>query len=381
MKVGPGPGAARLASDLKVPVLGALLVTGFVRLLWSVQRACEVLQCDDFGRFWYATSAWRIHGTSLYALTPASVADDGLVYTNLNLPHTHLLFVPFTWLGRDLAAAVWLLTGIASLAASLMVIHKESGWRPTWGWVAVFLWWMPTHVQAVTGQIAWLLLLPMTLAWADARRNRWAYAGAWIGVATAIKPFLAPLLIWLVWRREWRAIGAAVAASLIVFAVGLVTFGVDSYADWRHVVGGVDWYARPVNASMWGGVYRAFTVNPRFASVVDLGHGALWLTAILGAIVAMATWGRCRQLRELDAEWTIVLTATLLICPLGWVYYGCLLLPGWRARWPGILATACWLVPTPWITAGQPSALATVLWGSTATWGLLLAWWHTMRTA
>src|SRR5262249_20633550 len=108
MSVAPSPRFARLADDLTLPLTAALLVTGIVRLLLSVKAACEVLQCDDFGRFWYGTSAWWAHGTSLYALTPASVSDDGLAYLNLNLPHTHVLFLPFIALPLWMAAAAWL---------------------------------------------------------------------------------------------------------------------------------------------------------------------------------------------------------------------------------------------------------------------------------
>jgi hypothetical protein len=244
----------------------------------------------------------------------------------------------------------------------------------------VAIWWMPTHVQAVTGQLAWVLLLVLTLSWAAARRERWVVAGAWLGVAVAIKPFLLPMLVWIAWRGQVRAALAGLGAGVTLALAGAGIFGVEQYRDWATAVGGIQWYARPLNASIWGAVYRTFTLNNRTSAVLDIGAGAAaFLSLAASAVVVLVTWLACRRLRDVDDQWSLVLCATLLITPLGWVYYGCLLLPGWRARWPGVLATLCWLVPTPWLTAGQPSPLATVAWGSAATWGLLLIWIRALR--
>ncbi len=371
--------AVRLGRELAVPMTAALLVTGIVRLLLSVKASCDVLQCDDFGRFWYATSGWWARGTSLYALTPASVSDDGLAYLNLNLPHTHLVFLPFIALPMRAAAAAWLVTGLFALGASLLVIHRETGWRITWPWLLVVVWWMPTHVQAVTGQLAWLLLVPLTLSWSAARHGRWLKAGAWLGIVVAVKPFLLPMLVWMLWRGHFRSVLLSLAVVAAIVCGGLALFGADQYQQWRDAIGEVQWYGRPLNASLWGAIYRTFVPNNRAAIVADLGAIARNLALAASGVVALATWLACRHEQTIDDQWTLVLSASLLICPLGWVYYGTLLLPGWRGRWPGALATACWLIPTPWLEAGQPSPIATVLWGSAATWGLLLIWLRALR--
>src|SRR4029079_16931405 len=127
------------AHELRLPVTAALLVTGCVRLLLSVRASCAELKCDDFGRFWYATTGWWESGSSLYAVNPASIGSGGMAYANLNLPHTHVLFLPFVFLPRDLAAAVWLLVVGACIVATLMLIARESGWQPTLLWTTVFV--------------------------------------------------------------------------------------------------------------------------------------------------------------------------------------------------------------------------------------------------
>ena len=363
------------------PATAALLALGCVRLLLSAAAACAELACDDFGRFWYATSGWLHDGRSLYAPTPASLAASGLSYPNLNLPHTHVLFLPFTLLPRDVAAAAWLIAGAAAVAATARMVAVETGWRPTLAWLLVFVWWMPTHVQVVTGQVAWLMLPVVAWAWRSARRGRWTTAGALVGIAVAMKPFLVPLVAWLAWRRRPAAVVAAIAAGGLTSTAGGLIFGVSSFVQWQEQVPSVDWFHHYTNASLWGIVYRLFTQNPQFDHVVLPTQAIPWLVGLLGAVVVLICWRQCRASNDVDRQWSLVLCASLLLSPLGWVYYGVWLLPGQHFKWPGSIATAFWLIPTPWLLMTQPSAVATLLWGSAATWGLVLAFVHIARTA
>jgi alpha-1,2-mannosyltransferase len=369
-----------LVPDLRLPVTAALLVTGCVRLLLSVRESCAQLRCDDFGRFWYATSGWWESGRSLYAFNPASPGIGGLPYGNLNLPHTHVLFLPLAVLPRDLAAGVWLLVGGACVVATLMLMARECGWRPTLPWMTIFVWWMPTHLQAVMGQVAWVLMVLVALAWAAGRRDRQIACGGWLGAAIAVKPFLAPMLLWLVWRGATRAVVAACVSAAVIVGLGLAGFGLAPYVEWTHGVSLVSWYGLPYNASLWASAFRLLAGDPAgLASVMHSRSLAYGVAGALCVVAAAVTVAAVKRLPTFDDQWNLVLTTSLLVCPLGWVYYGALLLPGWRGRWPGWLATACWLVPTPWVFAGQPSPLATMAWGSAASWGLLLIWIRALR--
>src|SRR4029078_11368213 len=131
------------------------------------------------------------------------------------------------------------------------------------------------------------------------------------------------------------------------------------YVEWTHGVSVVSWYGKPSNASLWGWAYRLLAGEPGLAPVAHSRMLAYGASAALCAAAAVVAAASARKLRTFDDQWNLVLTTTLLVSPLGWVYYGSLLLPGWRGRWPGWLATACWLLPTPWLFAGQPSMAAT----------------------
>ena len=128
-------------------------------------------------------------------------------------------------------------------------------------------------------------------------------------------------------------------------------------------------------------MYRLLAGGPGFASLIHSRTLAYGTAAALCASAVAVTAAGVKRLRTFDEQWNLVLATTLLVSPLGWVYYGALLLPGWHGRWPWWLATACWLIPTPWLFAAQPSLLATVLWGSAASWGLLLIWFRALRAS
>ena len=52
-------------------------------------------------------------------------------------------------------------------------------------WGAVIMSTAPFTTVAITSEWTFLLMLPATLAWAAARRGRWARAGLWLGVCAA----------------------------------------------------------------------------------------------------------------------------------------------------------------------------------------------------
>ena len=50
-------------------------------------------------------------------------------------------------------------------------------------------------------------------------------AGLMIGLVTSIKPFLAPLGLFLVFRRQWWAAFVSAASLIAAYGFGLAVFG------------------------------------------------------------------------------------------------------------------------------------------------------------
>lgn len=342
---------------------------------------------NDFGKFYFATRYW-LDGKSMYATSPATelggVAElAGRQFLDMNPPHFHLVVLPFLAWSLRRAAIIWLIANIytAGLAAALIVRELEIDVRKEHVLPLLFaiLACSATAAVTVTGQFTALLLLPMVLAWRAARAERWARAGAWLGLLISVKPFFGlflPLL--LTRRRSWPAVVSAAAAIAGAFGVGVAVFGWRTHREWLDALGAVDWTWAAMNASVYGTLARALAPSPSYAMVANAPGliRVVWIVASAG--IALGTW--LAWTRSTDHGFAATILAAVLISPLGWIYYGWLVVGPCAALWRRTRPRIVWFglaalaVPLPLVTAFQPSAIATITWGSAYTWGILSLW-------
>ena len=305
--------------------LGLLLYYSLV-VAFMVQR----LNMNDFGKFYYATRLF-LDGEDMYGPTPATGVQAGTTESepsrNMNPPHFHLLMLPFAVLNPVGAFSLWMIVNLFALCLSLGAIARELQVRWTsrrLAWTAAgVLCCSATGTIAVTGQLVFVLLLPVTFAWIAARHNRWNSAAAWLGVCASIKPFLGIFLLYLILRRDRKPAAVMVVAGAACVAAGLVIFGRSAYEAWLGVLGSVDWTWSPMNGSLAALVSRAFGENPVYMPVVS----ASWLiTPVTTVLVLLIGLMSLRQLlqsppRFVDHIFALLLLTAQLISPLGWIYY------------------------------------------------------------
>jgi alpha-1,2-mannosyltransferase len=326
-----------------VMVVGSQWLTYDVQL-FAVMR--DELNMNDFGKFFYAARHF-LAGQDMYGPSPATAIPigSGRIYQflNLNPPHFHLLLLPIAPLPPPVALTIWSLASLLGLGFSVRVTLREVGRRVSpaaavWG-IFGTLAFAGTGALAVTGQLSWLLLVPITLAWQAARRQRWTRAGLWMGVGLSVKPFLAVFLLYFALHRKWRAIGAALLATAAAFAVGLLVFGWDTHASWLHALRRVDWPWPPMNASWYGLLSRAFVTDvagqPEIAKpwLVSL----LWLGGMsMFAALTLLHVKSGDSTRAIDRSFALVLLMAVLVSPLGWIYYV------WLVMGPLFAAVSAW---------------------------------------
>jgi hypothetical protein len=270
-------------------------------------------------------------------------------------------------------------------------------WRlPALAWLALAVYllaWGPAAAFSLTAQLSLILAGPVTAAWLSARRGDRARAGAWLGLAAAVKPFLLLFVPYLALKRDWRALGALVLVSATTVLAGVLVFTPDAYREWFAQLPRITWATHYFNASVAGAAERL--LGRSFYAVAGR-HPWVKMAIVVPAMVAIAAVtlaraGRPRAVenaRSADAEWAAVLLASLLISPLGWVYYL------WIALWPAAATighTRLWrrprrvdllLVPglAGWLWFGkmaqwgQPHPLATATLASMYFWALLSLW-------
>jgi hypothetical protein len=398
------PRSRALWGDLTRALVAAIVIVicaAWVAYYVVLARAMvEQYHLNDFGKFYYSTQMF-LAGEDMYGPNPATsmYVGPGLEhrFLNVNPPHFHLLLLPLARMPALTALTVWSLASLLSLAFCLGVVVREldltiTPTRALWSLLAL-LSFAATGAVIITGQLSLLLLLPLTLAWRAARRDRWSRAATWIGVAMSVKPFLLIFVPYFMARRQWLAVAYAIATFITAFGIGRYVFGIEAYESWGRTLAGTDWPWAAMNGSILGVLVRSLAESPYY-SPVALARSLirpLWLIGALSVLIStLRVAVRDRSPMGVDRGFALMLVGALLVSPLGWVYY--LWLPlgpvlALAVTWHGegrrsplalqILAGAaavCLICPLVLVTAWQPSAWLTLTLGSAYFWGTLLLW-------
>jgi Glycosyltransferase family 87 len=382
--------------------IGAAIISGQV-VLW--RNTIDDRDAQDFGIFLTSVRTFAAGG-SLYPAA-ASIRNRTLYRTgqlNLNLPHTHLILMPLVGLTPQTALTIWVGASIIVIVLCALAVLQALRWRlPALWWLAIgvyLLAWGPAAAYSLTAQISLLLAGPVTAAWISLRHGRHGRAGAWLGLAAAIKPFLFLFVPYFAIRRDWRALQTFALAAATIVAAGILVFGLDAYREWASQLPRIDWATHYFNASIAGLAQRVFG-RSYYASARHVWIEAMVMLAAMAAVTSVS-FRRIAQRRaaegvdSIDLDWAVLLLASLLLSPLGWVYYLWIALGplaaaiGHSRFWQAPRRADLLLVPglagwlwfgkmTGW---GQPNVLATATLASMYFWALLSLWlWVSINRA
>jgi alpha-1,2-mannosyltransferase len=335
----PGYGQASfLGGDLGVrksrgaEVRGAILITAAVWVLalalWLDVRflggilgriSTESMNVHgDFDTFWRSARAfWE--GGEVYAT--------GAELENLNPPFWVLLISPLGLLEPLVAYRFFVLITLSVTVGYLAWMADELRLRSAWAVIGgvMLILSSPLLATLALGQIYPFLALGLVVAWMADRRERHRISGAALGLVVALKPSLAPVLLWPLVRRRWGAFWAAIVAGAAATLIGAAVVGFGAMLDWLRLLS--ESSASPYwdNASLPSAAARLFTDNP-YAQ-----HAATWTWTIpvayaLGIAAVAVTAARARGGAEAGL-WALV-AAALLASPIAWHNYLVLLGPG-----------------------------------------------------
>ena len=379
--------------------LGAAALIG-QRDVW--RTTVEGAGAQDFGIF-YTSIQHYAHGRSLYAPQPPP---SGFPYRtgqlNLNLPHTNVFFLPLALLSPRAGFVVWVAASLFVFICSTWRSLRALAWRlPPLAWLALAVYlvaWGPAAAFSLTFQLSFLLMGPVTAAWLAARQGRSRTAGAWLGLAAIIKPFLLLFVPFLLLRRDRRALEALAAVGVGMIAIGVLVFGPGAYRDWLVQLPRVTWGSHYMNASV-AGLLQRLLGRSTYEHAGDLPWLRVLLLAAAVATVGTVTIVRTARLRKdaagVDAAWASLLLASILLSPLGWVYYV------WVALWPVaavigherpwarrtsrdlllVPGLGGWLWFRKMAAWGQPSLIASATFASMYFWALATLWWWCLGTS
>jgi alpha-1,2-mannosyltransferase len=289
--------------------------------------------------------AW-LDGTSLYR--------DGVLFhtgAGLDLPFTYpplaaAVFAPFALLSLNAASAtITAVTFVLLVVTTTIVLTRLEVWdgwqRRCWLAAAVVapaaVYLEPIRSNFEFGQINVVL---MTLVIADCvpRKTPWP-RGLLLGVAIALKLTPAVFLLYLLLRRDTRALLTSIASAVLATALGFLLATRDSWEYWTQTIRDTDRIGTATyltNQNIAGTLARlGIAETPRFV---------IWLIACF-AVLGLTWWAVRRVLRTNDDPGgpragdqavlglTCVAMFGLVVSPVSWSHH-------WVWALPAILTTA-----------------------------------------
>lgn len=287
------------------------------------------------------TGSIPAHGTVPDSLLLTGI--DPCLGPNLNPPIFIALTRPLSALPFAQAWWAWMSLSLIGAVLGMTLLMREIASTPRSPWLApllgstALLCYHPTLANASLGQVGTLLLPPLLLAWRALRRENIIQAGLWIGLLAALKPFLALLWLGLLLIKQWRAFAVAGVVILTLSALGWFLFGSEVHRHYTLVASDVTWNGANWNASWLGLTERFF--SGQADSVLPQGslqaRGSAGLLSLL--TLCIAAWALFtapsdpKQQANALVSWTV--PASLLVSPLGWVYYFPLMSLPWLLLW------------------------------------------------
>jgi hypothetical protein len=386
----------RLGLAAAVVVLIAAQLVAHSRLV-ATTIADRYMQ--DFGVFYGATQRVLDGHRDPYSeiVSPGQATSTNPV--NLNPPHFVMLMLPLGALRPDAALILFGILSVCAAVWALRTIVGELELQPTTGlmaWMALAtVYAAPTTALLLTGQVAWLLWWPVTWAWAAARHGQWIPSAIVLGIVASLKPFVGLFVPFLALAVGRGAAIAAAASAFVCLSVGAIGLGWTAFASWLDALRSVTWALHILNASLLGVLKRLFTerLMPEWnVEPLTVAPSVVWPLWGAGSVVilAVSSWAVLRDQSHASADrfFVVVLSAALLVSPLGWIYYEFLLVgpvlalatverwwdgSGWRRLLLGCAVVSVLLGPGA-LASFQPSGWSTVSLGSTYFWGLLSVW-------
>jgi hypothetical protein len=309
----------------------AVVAAGTVASVW--EGLVETVPRSDFTVF--LTAAHHVlSGRDPYPHVPSAAVYRGNAFVYPWL--TAHLFVPFALLPLRISLPLYFLLSCSAILLACRVARLPQTWS------ALIVLTSATAVRGLqVGAINAFLLLGCTLAWAW--RERPGRVGALLALVIGAKLFLAPLLLWLVIARRWRALAASLAGLVVFLGAGFVLgpIGPRRYLQLLSELSGHE-------DRQGFSFYRLLTDH-----VDSTGARVLSVAIAVGLVLVVVV--RRPRVRERDLEATVfgaAVVAALLSTPILWSHYlllAFLPLMAARAGWVAFAIGSAldWLIAAP----------------------------------
>src|SRR5215218_10237009 len=301
-----------------VLLLGVVLNVHFWPGIFGTISTDSIKAHGDFLSFWHSAHAfWK--GEDIYD-TPAEAE-------NRNPPLWTVLISPLGLLKPLVAYRIFFLISMIMTVGYLTwtAVEVLLSFRLAVPGSLLLLFSSPLLKTLALVQIYPLLALGLVVAWVSDRRERLLVCGIALGLVVAIKPSLAPIILWPLVRRRWRTLAAALGSGAAATGVGAIVVGPGATIDWLRLLSDGTVNAFWDNATLSSAAARLFTENEFGQQIATLP----WMVAFAYVVAIAAILFTAVSVRHgpYFALWALV-AVSLLASPIAWHNYLVLLGPG-----------------------------------------------------
>jgi glycosyl transferase family 87 len=396
-------------SDLVKIFLVALVVINLF-LAWNARQ--RILQAgSDFIIYYTAAQLVRDgQAQNLYNLEVQKHFQRKLLssieFRDKLLPYNHppfevVWYLPLSRLSYLKAFLVWDLLSLLCYAAGLFLLTKnltgtsDADFTFVWLGSAAFL---PVLVTLLQGQDTAVVFLSLTLAFYSLKTSREALAGLWLSLALTKFQILAPILLLILLKKQWRVLAGFMVGAVATFLVSMTIVGMPGLkAYFRLLFEMIGWVNRygiyPAQMHCLRGQFYAlcFDNHPGLAVGLTIAVDLLLIVLLLNA------WRERWDVQGpfFDLKFALLIIISLLVSPhLNFHDLSLLLLPGvliYRSTFSGELSLAARrLLATALFLVGYPILLCTLIisnqlpiqmsvWGVLALAGVLIYYLRIME--
>lgn len=244
-------------------------------------------------------------------------------------PLTMFLFLPLGWFDIHMAALVWAVSLCIVLVVNVLLLWnlflKDMGKRGLVFALLITLLFPPIINNIWFAQINFITLMMFLLFWRDREIGR---AGVWLAIGIIVKPFMAILFLFLVFKRQWKACVNTISTLVVISLLSIIAFGITTFKSFLNnpVVQTPPLYYLELGqanlyAAIWRMAFHYLDENP--GRLVDLIFISVSIVLLLCTF-----WVACKLTPPND-EWrlSIIISLGLLIYPNTSTNYYSVLMP------------------------------------------------------
>jgi hypothetical protein len=251
-------------------------------------------------------------------------------------PFVAILFIPLLWLNISNSIIAWYVIEIVCLAMIAYMLTILWKGRLVWFGVIfsffILLAWYPIMADLGVGQLSILLTLILMAALLALQRNRRVLAGVLIGLSVAIKLITWPLIIYLILKKDWRAVVASSLTTLGLNLVALFMLGIGPFMDYYLRVSAqvLEIYHKFwANFSMFTIGYRLFEgtdsaiFEANFHAPPLINLPGLAPVASIGLVTTFLAVSMVWAIRSSNVETSFAILVSLIVAisPIVWDHY------------------------------------------------------------